>query len=145
MAKRTLSPDPAICKDRKGEVMETEVLKCSRCGGETDHLDDGDVCCSCWSEENEFECCLCGEYEHVDHQHKLLVIFEECGRTMPGIYKIIASPYWCSNYFDMWFFSDALERIADAPISPEWYGYPSGHLCQKCQVGANAANPQPAP
>lgn len=33
----------------------------------------------------------------------------------PGIYEPLVFPYYCTNYFDAWFWNRAIRRIGDLP------------------------------
>jgi len=125
-------------------TLTTEITHdCNCCGCELDgeeqespRLDaDGDpICDGCYQERYEFTCCWCEELEHIDHQHKLLVVdnAEEAG--MPrGVYEIVRKPYYADGMIEGHLYEDALKRIADVPdgLKIEWY--PCGHLCKRCQ------------
>jgi hypothetical protein len=127
--------------------MEKRLLECSHCGCEMDEEqsaaprrdDCGDpMCDSCWTDKYEFTCCWCGEYEHIDEQHEVLVVFEECGGLTAGIYRINEGPYWTSDFFTMWFNLRALTHLGNLPGAliarhKRDDEYPCGHLCRNCR------------
>jgi hypothetical protein len=118
-------------------------MDCSWCGAqlggdeiESPYRDtDGDLLCDeCYHDNFEFTCCLCENYEHTDHQHDYLVIFEKCGGLARGVYRIKSFPYYTSNYFSMWWNRESLAKVHGLP----WKfssddGYPSGHICWGCR------------
>ena len=121
-----------------------KIVECQHCGNNLDFEERDDprrddcgdpICDECWSEKYEFNCCWCGEYEHIDEQHKMLVVFESCGGLEPGVYSIDSGPYWTSDYFSMWFNLDCLTRLGNLPrsLAASHEGYPSGHLCRNCR------------
>jgi hypothetical protein len=122
-----------------------KLLECATCGEELDREQSSDprrddsgeaICDSCYSDEHEFNCCWCGEYDSVDVQHRMIVLFEECGRMDRGIYRIDSFPYYTSDYFNMWFNEYAMTRLGDVPkdLQAQQDNYPAGHLCEFCQT-----------
>ena len=89
--------------------------------------------------DDDFECCLCGEYDRAAVQHEMLVVAEPTpalggGKDVePGIYVITKAPYFggalCGPSY---LFDDSLERLADLPNGIETNGFPCGHLCGEC-------------
>jgi len=131
-------------------------LECEQCGKALDgeelefprKEEDGTVLCDeCWHEEYEFTCCLCEEYGLVEHQHAFVVVFDAegagAGIEKLGIYRVIRTPYWCSNYFNAWLFPDAVKWVAPLPPVVEDY-YPCGHLCLSCQEELGLVDRPPA-
>src|SRR5580692_5060122 len=122
-----MGPKPIkLSEEMVSMAKATQLLECSHCGCEMDEEQSADprrddcedpICDSCWSDEYEFTCCWCGEYEHIDEQHKMLVIFEECGGLTEGVYSIDSGPYWTSNYLNMWFNPEALTYLGNLPRS----------------------------
>ncbi len=147
----------------RGATVEAE-LKCTRCGRDLDEeeaadprrdedVDDGILCDECYHEHYEFECCRCGNYDHVKVQHRFLVVFVETnglfGPVAPGLYRITEFPYYGGPIIgDGWLENHALERAGDIPLRKAWNletrdfdliepvpmdDYPCGHLCGHCQ------------
>lgn len=120
-----------------GELLEGEELDSPY------HDDDGPLCDDCYHEHYEFYCCLCQECGHVDDQHNMLVVCEpvHCDGTYgsrrptldAGLYRVKRWPYWATNYFSMWFYSDCLDRVGEVPNDVDTHGYECGHLCLNCQ------------
>jgi hypothetical protein len=124
---------------------KTEV-ECSYCGDpldleesqspRIDPDDDTPVCDECWHDKFEFTCCRCCEYGDVADQHNLLIVFEDIGKVIPGVYKVIDRPYYTHAMIGSgWLHEWALERIADLNPDMDGNGYPCGHLCLNCQSG----------
>lgn len=118
-----------------------ERVECEWCG---ERLEDeeaadprrdagGDLMCDqCWHDEYEFTCAFCENYEHNDHQHDFLVVWQKTTGVEPGVYRTLGS-YWTSDMFSMWLHPDQLERVGDIPKGKGGGHYPCGHLCLKCR------------
>jgi hypothetical protein len=118
--------------------------ECPQCGAEMnkEEIDnpyrdtDGDLLCDeCYHDRYEYTCCMCGNYEHIDNEGDYLVLFEKCGGLVRGVYRIKSRPYYTSNYFDMWWNLEALEKVRGLPwkFSESEDGYPSGTICWGCR------------
>lgn len=99
------------------------------------HTDEswGIMCDECYQEHCEFECCRCLGFEHVDHQHDYVVVFDQVAGVASGIYRVVNTPYWFSDMFNCWLYASALERIRDIRGIENNIGYPCGHLCLECR------------
>jgi len=96
---------------------------------------DGDlVCDDCWSNEHEFECVFCGNFDDKEHDHKMLMLCEEqkahgyAEQVMAGVYRVTSYPYFISDYFSAWLLPERLERVADCPEKADT----SGAICLGC-------------
>ncbi len=134
------------------------AVECGMCGELLDDEErlnsrlheDGDLICDrCYTDEYEFTCYYCWEYAPIEDQHKMLVVNEECGGLKRGVYRIIDSPYYTSNYFNMWFNPECFEFVCAVPkdlLRPEEMflggSYPTGHLCQGCQYKVTPPRPR---
>lgn len=96
---------------------------------------DGDIMCDeCYQEHYEFSCCWCQDSDHIDHQHKMLIVDDEKSAKLPrGVYEITTIPYYCDEIITSRLYKWALNRIADVPEDLEIESYPCGHLCIECQ------------
>ena len=128
---QALAAECARCR----ESLSVEELECP-------YEDDGwgTLCDDCYHECCEYTCCWCQNYEHVDHQHELLVVFEAGlafrDAVPPGVYRITKSPYYTSSLISSgWLHPECLERVCDLPadLATNDTGYPCGHLCRECQ------------
>lgn len=94
------------------------------------------LCDDCHHDHFEFTCCRCENYEHVDHQHEVLVVFDDDLEVPPGVYRIIDMPYYTQGMIgDSWLHPRCLERLCDLPpeLGGKDWDYPCGHLCRKCR------------
>lgn len=101
---------------------------------------EGLICDDCYHDHYEFECCICCNYGHVDHQHDFLVVGGKgvrwCGRgpVHRGIYAVLKGPYFGGPMIGSgYLFREALKKVAKLPPKLRMDGYPCGHLCKECQ------------
>ncbi|KKN75780.1 hypothetical protein LCGC14_0376560 [marine sediment metagenome] len=127
-----------------------EVTNCSSCGDEFDEEErenprrdssDDPICDDCYREYYEFTCCKCEEYGDQKDQHNLLVVLEaeivriesEDDYLKPGIYQVVDTPYWATDYFESWIRWKAVTWLCENPFDIAYECYPCGHLCLTCQ------------
>ena len=119
------------------------MVECVDCGYRFDpdeegleHEEYGWLCSGCWRDKYTYWCCFCEtDEEALDAQHAFLVVFEEVSGVTPGLYRIVATPYWANGMICADLYPWALERIGDLPAgyTENSGGYPCGHLCVECQ------------
>lgn len=121
-----------------------KTLTCTYCGNtlreeelEEPLMDDEEnvICYECYNDHFEFKCCKCEEYDHIDNQHKMLVVVDEEEAGLPaGLYRILELPYYSASLLgDVSWNEWALERIGDVPDGVDTGSYACGHLCGRCQ------------
>ncbi|MFA7662913.1 MAG: hypothetical protein WCX88_03275 [Patescibacteria group bacterium] len=122
-------------------------IKCRRCGERFDpdcegaYVDGiGDCCDGCYKDET-FECCACGERDASDIARRTMLVvagdvrFLCAGKAKPGLYRIVACPYYGGPLIGGgYLFDEALEFLAPLPPGLNLDGYPCGHLCRECQA-----------
>lgn len=122
---------------------ETTPTNCTKCGVELDEeeredprLDsDGDpICDDCYREDYQFMCCICQDFhDDTREKHSMIIVFEDVHGTAPGVYEIIAHPYYYDCMIDAGFYDWALRRIGDVPDGAEDGWAAAGHMCLGCQ------------
>lgn len=117
---------------------------CSLCGEEFNeeevedpYMEDGEaICDNCYHDLNAFECCWCGEYDDIENQHNMIVVFDAKAARLnqPGVYRVSGNPYYRHSVLgEGEIIKHAVERIADVSSDMDGDGYPCGHLCLQCQ------------
>lgn len=126
----------------KRKVSET----CGDCGNEMTAEErespwfspyDEAVCSNCEYENYHFRCAICDEYETIERQHKILVVFEpdkvfRSEGMAPGFYKIAHLPYYTDAMISAWVHDDSVKLVAPLPEGAKSDFYPAGHLCRSC-------------
>jgi len=126
--------------------LTAETVLCEWCGSAFDDPAERDdprrdangepICDQCYEDEFQYRCCWCGEYEEIEHRHKLVVVAEPQGfrpRIYRGIYRIVSLPYYADGMIQGWLFAHALKKICPLPEGIDTRDYPCGHLCRECQ------------
>lgn len=135
--------------------MDRSNEDCSACGDALDEDEEereyprkdsgGDLICDdCYSQDYQFSCCWCEERcDKTDDQHNLLIVLDgeavriespdDCLKQ--GIYQIVRTPYFASDYLDIWILGGAVAWLCDLPDDVDVVNnfYPCGHLCLECQ------------
>lgn len=108
------------------------ATECGWCGNEltaeeSKHPEDRvsePICCECFHEHYEFTCDKCENYEHIDHQHQFLVVYEKehglglYGDVEPGIYEIVNFPHYGGPMIGGgWLYNDSLRKT---PATIDW-------------------------
>jgi hypothetical protein len=127
-----------------------EQLMCDWCGRELTDEEieypepEGPICEDCYCQHFYYSCVRCGEHDHIEYQHRCVVVFEDeaCG---PGIYRVTSRPYAVQPMIGQgWLVESALTPLAIlTPMDiknnsyvddgEQFYEYPCRHLCLDCQ------------
>ena len=92
------------------------------------------ICEDCYHERYEFTCCWCQNYDLDEYQHVFLVLTEKVDDFKPGVYRIVAKPYYADGMIEGFILPHAIERVCAVPDGVDTEGYPAGHLCRECQT-----------
>jgi hypothetical protein len=125
-------------------MKETE-LKCYRCKNaledeeiETTFTDDkgNRVCNTCYKEYYSFQCCLCDDLVDLSEWNHFIIPDSSYGFD-PGLYKIIARPFFISNIIgEDTIFPSSVERVADIPLNFHAEEYVTTEVCDNCAHSA---------
>jgi len=119
-------------------------MNCIYCGGELEdeELDspykneDGDLLCDdCYSFWNEYECSLCGyNVTIIDNLDYIIVTRDlaEAQKMQPGIYRILANPWYSSTISPICLMQDNLQQVADFPEGA-WVDI-TDYVCTQCAL-----------
>ena len=99
------------------------------------------ICDKCFDEKYMFTCAICEELFEEDFSKRIspqyLFISEYAGEDLnisPGIYEIIAYPFFADGVIEIHIFTSALRRVANVPPSvneSEQYG-DIFYVCKEC-------------
>lgn len=98
------------------------MTECTWCGKELrypddpDTDDDGDpICERCWREEYCFHCPVCEnrKWEGEDEERKQYIIVTNKDEPEPGLYRVLDTPFYTSNYFNIWYDEDKLKKVGE--------------------------------
>jgi len=116
--------------------------ECEYCGNaltpeEVEHPEpEGNICNSCYRDHFEFDCCRCGNPEHIDHQHVFCAVFEALtglgGDVEPGVYELVRFPYYADGVIEGYVYHESFRRVRDLDFEST-DDYPMGHLCRTCR------------
>lgn len=79
--------------------------------------DEGDnpMCSRCWKEYMCFFCSVCRtrKWKGKDDERKQYIIVANEEDPEPGVYRIKDRPFYRSDYFNIWFEEDKLQKVAE--------------------------------
>ena len=147
----------AVKCDCCGEPLDDEEAESPRIDKHTGKP----ICDECYHEHFEFECQWCEESDEKDREmaigslcvilqptpcdslrlygasspHWLRIGDDYRSHMMPGVYRVVRWPVYCSNMLSEWLYADAFEWFSPLPdvLKGGEHWYHAGGLCRSCQ------------
>lgn len=123
----------------------SDIVRCDYCERELDgaeiespYCDDHMLCDECWEEvreDYEFDCPCCfspAPKSEMGELGSLFVLFEQVGRTPPGLYAILEHPFYVQPLVGratIW--EECVQRLGGVPDEADGYDG-AAYLCRDC-------------